>query len=188
MSFKSLLPSHSPVLPAEAGPAFQRLDAGAGCRVCTGRRLFASGAARAVPRAERRQRSAQTHKPSSAAAALTAATLSPSQNQRAKAQRPLLPTSRRESSPSIKLKRSQSCPSQISRALTRPDAAPPRAAGGTEQGSDPPGAAGLQPPPPLPRQGPLTSVFPFLTSTSLSRIAARFGSSDSTDHMGGTAG
>ena len=40
----------------------------------------------------------------------------------------------------------------------------------------------------LPRQHPLTSVFPFLTSTSLSRIAARFGSSDSTDHIGGTAG
>lgn len=43
-------------------------------------------------------------------------------------------------------------------------------------------------PSPLPRQCRLTSVFPFLTSTSLSRIAARFGSSDSTDHIGGTAG
>lgn len=36
--------------------------------------------------------------------------------------------------------------------------------------------------------GPLTRVFPFFMSTSLSKTAAKFGSSDSTDQMGGTAG
>ena len=36
--------------------------------------------------------------------------------------------------------------------------------------------------------GPLTRVFPFFMSTSLSKTAAKLGSSDSTDQMGGTAG
>lgn len=35
---------------------------------------------------------------------------------------------------------------------------------------------------------PLTKVFPFFMSTSLSKTAAKLGSSDSTDQMGGTAG
>lgn len=64
MSLKSLLPSHSPVLPAEAGPTFQHLDVGGGCRVCTGQRLFASGAAKAVQKSDKCQRIAETHTPS----------------------------------------------------------------------------------------------------------------------------
>lgn len=46
----------SPVPPAEVGPTFPRRDAGGGCRVCTGLKLFASGAAEAAQGAERRQR------------------------------------------------------------------------------------------------------------------------------------
>lgn len=52
LSSGSLFLSHLPVLLAEAGPAFQHLDVGGGCRVCTGQRLFASGAAKAVQRTE----------------------------------------------------------------------------------------------------------------------------------------
>lgn len=42
--------------------------------------------------------------------------------------------------------------------------------------------------PPHPSTLAPTRVFPFFMSTSLSKTAARFGSSDSTDQMGGTAG
>lgn len=96
-----------------------------------------------------------------------------------------------KSHPSIK--QSQRSSSQISGTFMRPEAIPILGSWGhasRELPSYPPQSCQLSPlPGTLPGSGAyLTNVFPFLTSTSLSRIAARLGSSDSTDHIGGTAG